>query len=75
MNANEVLRFLTGDSPISMRVASARMGRSKTFLATTRQRGTAPRIDTMAAIADVYGYDLLLRNRADGDEVIIDPPE
>lgn len=75
MNALEALRFLTSDSAISMRVASMRMGRAPTFLATTRYYERIPQVDTMAKIADVYGYDLLLRNRVDGEEIPIDPTE
>lgn len=75
MDAHDVIRFLTENGAISMRVASQTMGRFPTYLATARQRGLAPQIDTMAEIADVYGYDLLLRNRADGTETKIDPPE
>lgn len=75
MDAKEALYFLTSDSAISMRVASQRMGRTPSFLGTTRFNQRVPQVDTMAAIADVYGYDLLLRNRVDGEEILIDPPE
>jgi len=30
---------------------------------------------TLAAVANVCNYDLLLRNRTTGDEIVIDPPE
>jgi len=74
MDAEKMLACITSDADMSMRVASQKMGRHPTFLATLRQKGSVPRISTMAEIADVYGYDLLLRKRADGQEIVIDPP-
>jgi len=74
MDASKIVRFLTETGSISMRVASQKMGRYPTFLASSRGRGKIPQVNTLASIADVYGYDLLLRNRADGEEIIIDPP-
>ena len=73
MDAHNVIRFLTEGSAISMRVASQRMGRKPTFLATIKFNGRIPKLNTMAEIANVYGYDLLLRNRADGQEILIEP--
>lgn len=75
MEAKDVILFLTTDSSMSMRVASQKMGRSPTYLSTTRQLGVVPSVSVMAEIADVYDYDLLLRNRFCGDEIIIDPPQ
>ncbi len=75
MDSKDVLRFLTEDSSLSMREASKRMGRSPTYLATARQLGVVPSLTVMAEIADVYDYDLLLRNRFCGDEIVVDPPE
>lgn len=75
MDSKDVLRFLTEDSSLSMREASKRMGRSATYLSTARQLGVVPSLTVMAEIADVYDYDLLLRNRFCGDEIVVDPPE
>ena len=74
MDASKIIQFLTEQGSISMRVASKRMGRAQSFLSVVKHNGRIPQANTLAAIADVYGYDLLLRNRTDGREVIIDPP-
>ena len=75
MDAGEVIQFLTEGGSISMRTASKLMGRSPTFLGIIKCRERIPQFNTLAEIADVYGYDLLLRSRADGEETIIDPPK
>ena len=75
MDSSEIISFLTEGGRISMRAASKLMGRAETFLSVIKSEGRIPQTSTMAEIADVYGYELVLRRRADGEEFIIDPPK
>lgn len=70
----DVLSALVKNSGKSMRTISMAIGRSPNFLASTTQKRSTPHCETVANVADVCGYDLLLRKRSDGSEIIIDPP-
>lgn len=74
MKAHEVLRTITKDSGSSDMSLSAAMGRNTNFLGVIRSRGTIPKTDTFAMIADTCGYDLLVRKRETHEEIVIDPP-
>ena len=74
MEPKDVLPELVKGSGRSMRTISVQMDRTSNYLAAVVQRKSIPKYDTMAEIADVCGYDLLLRRRDDGTEIIIDPP-
>ena len=51
---------------------SAAMGRSRNFLQILIDRGTTPKTDTLARIANVMGYKLILEGH--GEKIEIDPP-
>lgn len=61
-------------SGISMQTISAKMNRSRSFISMTIRKGGVPQSDTLAEVANICGYDLILRKRDDGTEIIIDPP-
>lgn len=51
------------------------MGRGDGYIRQTVSRGSVPRADILAEIADVCGYDLTLIKRDGSERIIIDPPE
>lgn len=59
-------------SRISGRALSAAMGRHPNFVSSTLTKGSVPRVDTLACMADVMGYRLVLEGR--GERIPIDPP-
>jgi len=75
MQASEVLRSLFGRGKHPAYQASERMGRNKRYINSVMAHGYVPKLDTMASIMDAIDYDLLVRSRQDGTEIIIDPPE
>ena len=74
MKARKVLPAVVKGSGKSMQSISLEMNRVRTYLANTIKKQAVPRADILAEIADTCGYDLILRNRSSGDEIIIDPP-
>ena len=77
MDAREATRKMmlnSGRSEYSLSIELSPTG-GRYYLESIWKRGTNPRTDTMAKIADACGYDLLLRNRQDGSEITINPPE
>lgn len=75
MQSKEALRTIVRESGQTLRSISTTIGRSQNYMAATVQNDSAPKADTIAEIADACGYDLLLRKRDDGSEIIIDPRE
>jgi hypothetical protein len=75
MQANEAMRALFGRGKASAIDASFKIGKKRNYISGTISRGSTPQADTYAMIMDAIGYDLLLRNRETGEEIIIDPPE
>lgn len=75
MQATDILRALFGRGKQSAYKTSENMGRNKRYISVLMARNIVPRLDTMASIMDAIDYDLLVRSRQDGTEIIIDPPE
>lgn len=75
MQANEILRSLFGRGKASTVKTSLKLGKERSYVGRNISRGSTPQTDTYARIVDAIGYDLLLRNRETGEEIIIDPPE
>lgn len=74
MEALDSLRQAINDSGLSMYAVSKLMGKTPIYIGALFSRGSTPRTDTYATIADACGYDLLLRKRDNGAEILIDPP-
>lgn len=72
MKPNEAIRHMIDETGMTCRSLSALIGRSPTFVSTTLSKGSTPRADTLAAMADAMGYELVLRGA--GEEIRIDPP-
>lgn len=75
MKPRDALTLIVNNSGMSMRALSFSIGRSENFVFQTIKNKSVQKVDTMALIADAAGYDLLLRNRKTGSEIIIDPPK
>ena len=74
MRAHDAIRGMLADTGNSARGVSAAIGRGPTFLSATFIHARAMQTDTLAAIAAVCGYELVLRPRdgADGEAFVID---
>ena len=75
MQPRNVIPTIVSSSGKSMQSISLAIGRTRTYINSTIQNRSISHVDTVAAVADVCGYDLLLRKRDDGTEIIIDPPQ
>ena len=76
MQANETWAALLSHASLTAWSASKRMGHAGGYIDGTMRRGSSPRSDTLAALADVCGCDLAIIDRATGERVaVVDPPE
>lgn len=74
MNARDAFLQVVADSGLPIREITRQLGRSPGYFThITKDDGSTPRTDTLARVADVCGYDLLLRRRIDEYEIPIDP--
>lgn len=53
---------------------SESLGRSRGYLSAYIANKRTPNIRLLTELGDELDYDLLLRNRKSGEEIIIDPP-
>lgn len=72
MRPDQVLPSMVERSGMKKRAISRAIGKHENYLAVTLQKNSIPQIDTMAALANAMGYELVLRGH--GEEIIIDPP-
>lgn len=72
MNTDKAINTMLDKSGMSRRKVSSAIGRHPNFLTVTLQKESIPRVDTLAALANAMGYELVLRGH--GDEIVIDPP-
>lgn len=75
MNAKEVFRHVVDNSGLSRAELARSMGRTTSYFRNVLSRGSIPKLDTFAEITDAAGYDLLVRKRSTGEELVIDPPD
>ena len=61
-------------SGLSKAAIAKSIGRNVNYINGITIRGSVPRADTLALVADVCGYDLALIKRDGSDTIIIDPP-
>ena len=73
MDANELILFMAESTGKPKSELSRSISDSRFYLNTILSRKTVPMANTYATIADVCGYDLLVRRRSDGYEIPIDP--
>ena len=70
MDPREAAMTIFKESGISVNELYRRAGTLTRFM----YHGGKPQADTLVKIADACDYDLILRRRADGREIIIDEP-
>ena len=73
MKAWDAFVKIVDDSGLSKSALGVSLGHSTRYLRNTMSRGSLPRVDNFATIADACGYDLILRRRSDDSEFTIDP--
>ena len=71
MNTTECIRHMIEASGLSARKASQFLGKSPTYLGTTITNGSDVSAGNLSRIAEVAGYELILRGR--GEEIRVDP--
>ena len=62
MKPNDAIKRMLEQSGQSASGVSQALGKHRTHLSVAFDRDTTPRVDTLAAIASVCGYELLLVN-------------
>ena len=73
MNAHDATLEIIGDSGMSVRKLSIAVGNTSSYLNRVIHKNGSPHVDKLAKLADICGYDLLLRRRDDDYEITIDP--
>lgn len=73
MNTREAIEHMMRKSRYNGSQLSLAMGRNRNFLSTTFAKGSIPRVDTLAKMAEIMGYTIILENN--GDRIEIDPPK
>lgn len=73
MEPLQALARAIATSGLSKYAVSKRLGKTQAYIGAMFSRGSVPKTDTYATIADVCGYDLLLRKRDDSSEILVDP--
>lgn len=61
MDSKQAIEKMCGVAGKSQRTVSSEIGRNPTFIGTTLSKGSVPRVDTMAKIAEACGFELVLR--------------
>lgn len=75
MRVDRVVLELVEHSTMTGEQVSAELGRSRAYVSVAGGKGRAPRLDTVADVADVCGVDVVLRDRATGEELgTVEPP-
>lgn len=74
MRVSDVLSEITDTRKITMQAASLSLGRHRNYVVSAT-RAESPQLATVVSIADAYGYDVVIRKRSDGREILVDPPE
>lgn len=72
MKAKAALNRIINESGISRIQLSRKLGRTDNYLSSMTHGRQSPGCDVMASVADVCGYDLILRKRSTGIEILID---
>ncbi|MEG2934552.1 MAG: helix-turn-helix transcriptional regulator [Gordonibacter sp.] len=76
MQTYEALRQAARLGGLSLNKVSRALGKPESYISSAISRGSVPRCDTMARMADVCGYSLALlpRDKVPPDALVIDPP-
>lgn len=69
MESIEAIKYMINKRGSSARAVSIRLDRAPTFLGSSFSHGSTPRIDTMANIAEILGYKLVLKDNTEEIEL------
>lgn len=72
MNVIETIRAMMAQSKMSTRRLSVALNREKSYVSSTLYKGRIPSVRLFARMADICGYDTLVRRREDGTEILLD---
>ncbi len=61
MGAGDAIRKMMEVSGMTAVDLSRAIGRSDTYVSTTLSKGSVPRVDTLAAMAEAMGFELVLK--------------
>ena len=75
MDATSAIRQMLATGGLSARAVSVSMGKNIRYVSDILLKDTTPKVDTLATIADVCGYDLVLMPRDGADFIVIDSKE
>lgn len=74
MQPKEFVRVLVDAAGMTPWTVSKAIGGRGQQLDTMIRRGSAPRLDTAARVADACGYDLVAVSRETGERLRVEPP-
>lgn len=60
MNATEAIRAMMDASGMTATELSRAMGKSDSYIRTTLANNTSPRVDNLALMAEIMGFELML---------------
>lgn len=76
MKPNEVMRALVDTYGDGQRALSRKLGHTPGWFSSTLTRRSVPRLDTVAAVADTCGYELVIREKNGGAVLgVVEPPD
>lgn len=70
MNTTDAIRHMMSESGMSASAVSTGMGKVRTYVTNTLSRGKDATAGVLASMAEVMGYELVLRGR--DEEIVID---
>ena len=73
MNTLEAIRRMCDEAGLTTVQVSERLGKSRAYVGATLSRGSVPKADTLAQIAQACGYTLVLESPT--DRIQIEPGE
>lgn len=75
MQVDRTIHAIVEHSPMTGEEVSAALGKSRGYVSVAAGRGRSPSLATVANVADACGVDVVLRDRATGEELgTVDPP-
>lgn len=74
MQIKDALLEAMDHSGLSRYAVAKKIGKQQNYVYVMLAKGSDPAYKTLQAVADACDYDILLRNRTDGHEIKLDPP-
>ena len=71
MNSRDAIRKMMEVSGTSAAELSRRLGKSDTYVSTTLSKGSSPRAENLAAMAEAMGFELVLKRKTGKNEQFV----